>query len=197
MALRSRYSMATGRLITCCLFVLLPALAPSTAGGPPLTELVKTLNLSTYPSTTRPPEFRGQTREGKTVSLNGLRGKVVILNFWATWCRECLAEMPGFEQLHRKFSRQGLAVLGINAREGTAAVRKYSNELGLTFPLVLDPRGEINAAYGVIGLPTTFVIGRDGRAVALAVGPRDWASASARAIIEALLAEPAARKKEQ
>jgi peroxiredoxin len=99
-----------------------------------------------------------------------------------------------FDRLHREFAAQGLSVIGVNAREGTAAVREYSKELGLTFPLVLDSNGEINAAYGVIGLPTTFVIGRDGRAVALAVGPREWTSAPARTLIETLLAEPAASK---
>ena len=99
-----------------------------------------------------------------------------------------------FERMHREFTTQGLSVIGINAREGTAAVREYSKELGLTFPLVLDSSGEINAAYGVIGLPTTFVIGRDGRAVALAVGPREWASAPARVLIQTLLAEPVALK---
>ncbi len=74
-----------------------------------------------------------------------------------------------------------------------AAVRRYATELGLTFPLVLDPDGRINALYGVIGIPTTFVVGRDGRAVAFGVGPREWGSAPARALIEALLAEPASR----
>jgi peroxiredoxin len=102
--------------------------------------------------------------------------------------------MPVFEQLHREFATQGLRVIGINARERTAAVREYSKELGLTFPLVLDSRGEINAAYGVMGLPTTFIVGRDGRAVALAVGPREWTSVPARALIQTLLAEPAALK---
>jgi peroxiredoxin len=102
--------------------------------------------------------------------------------------------MPLFERLHREFSAQGLSVIGINAREGTAAVREYSKELGLTFPLVVDSRGEINAAYGAIGLPTTFLIGRDGRAVALAVGSREWTNAPARALIQTLLAEPGAPK---
>jgi peroxiredoxin len=102
--------------------------------------------------------------------------------------------MPVFEQLYREFSAQGLSVIGINAREGTAAVREYSKELGFTFPLVLDLSGEINAAYGVIGLPTSFLIGRDGRAVALAVGRREWNGKPARALLQALLAEPAALK---
>ena len=73
--------------------------------------------------------------------------------------------------------------------------QRYAKELGLTFPLVLDPKGEIFASYGVIGLPTTFLIGRDGRPVALAIGHREWASALARAIIKALLAEPAVRER--
>jgi len=99
-----------------------------------------------------------------------------------------------FERLHREFGAQGLSVIGINAREGAAAVRLYAKELGLTFPLILDPRGTINTAYGVIGLPTTFLIGRDGRPVALAVGPREWNGKPARALIQVLLAEPAPLK---
>ena len=93
-----------------------------------------------------------------------------------------------FEQLHREFSVRGLAVVGINAREGTSTIRDYANELGLTFMLMLDPKGIVNTAYGVIGLPTTFLIGRDGRPVALVIGPRDWNGKAARALIDALLA---------
>lgn len=152
-------------------------------------DLLQGLNLSAYPPGAKPPEFSGHTTDGQTVSLVSLRGKVILLNFWATWCLECRPEMPMFEQLHREFVAQGLSVIGINAREGTATIQKYAKELGLTFPLVLDPKGEINAAYGVIGLPTTFLIGRDGRAVALAVGPREWRGEQAIAIIRALLAE--------
>ncbi len=154
-------------------------------------DLLGKLNLSAYARGTKPPEFNGYTADGRRMSLVSLRGQVVLLNFWATWCQECRPEMPLFERLHREFAVQGLSVVGINAREGTAAIRGYAKELGLTFPLVLDPRGEINAAYGVIGLPTTFLIGRDGRAVALAVGPREWISEQALAVIRALLAKGA------
>ena len=154
-----------------------------------VTELLAKLNLSAYPRVTKPPEFDGYTAEGRRISLVSLRSKVVLLNFWATWCQECRPEMPMFERLHREFAAQGLSVVGINAREGTHSIRGYAKELRLTFPLVLDPKGEINAVYGVIGLPATFLIGRDGRAVARAVGPREWASAPARAIIQALLSE--------
>jgi peroxiredoxin len=160
-------------------------------------DLLGRLNLSAYPRRTKPPEFNGRTADGRTVSLASLGGKVVLLNFWATWCQECRAEMPLFEQLHRELTVQGLSVIGINAREGVPDIRRYARELGVTFPLVMDPAGEINTAYGVIGLPTTFLIGRDGRPVALAVGPREWANAVGRAIIQALLAEPVELKGKQ
>jgi peroxiredoxin len=180
--------------IAACGIVTFVTALNTSAAEPVVTELLKPLNLSRYSSSMRPPEFSGLTAENKTVSLAELRGRVIVLNFWATWCLECRPEMPAFERLHREFAKQGLTVMGINAREGPAAVRAYSKELGLTFPLVLDGRGEINKAYGVIGLPTTFLIGRDGRAVALAIGPREWASAPARALIQALLAEPGRSK---
>lgn len=163
------------------------------ASGAEVGDLLGKLNLSGYRPGTKPPEFNGTTADGRTVSLASLRGKVVLLNFWATWCQECRPEMPVFERLHREFVAQGLSVVGINAREGTAGIRGYAKELGLTFPLVLDPRGEINAAYGVIGLPTTFLIGRNGQAVALAVGPREWAGTEARSLIKTLLAEQIGR----
>ena len=115
------------------------------------------------------------------------------MSFWASWCLECRPEMPQLERLHREFAPEGLAVVGVNSREDREAVRRYAKELSLTFPVVLDSDGKINAAYGVIGLPTTFVVGRDGRAVALAVGPREWVGNSARELIKALLAEPAPR----
>ncbi len=121
------------------------------------------------------------------------RGKVVIVNFWASWCHECRPEMPALQQLHREFAPRGLAVIGVNAREEAAVVRRYAKELGLTFPLILDQDGKINTLYGVVGVPATFVVGRDGRAVAFGIGSREWTGAPARALIEALLAEPARR----
>ncbi len=166
----------------------------SPAGGGALTPAqLATLNLGAYPPETKPPEFSGRSLEDQTVSLAGLRGQVVLLNFWATWCVECRTEMPAFEGLHRKFASRGLAILGINAREEQDAVRRHAKELVLTFPLVLDPGGKINRLYGVIGLPTTFLIGRDGQAVALAIGSREWGSAAAEAIIQALLSDPPGR----
>jgi peroxiredoxin len=174
--------------------VLMTAVNVAAGERPALAALIKALHASAYPSVMHPPEFSGFTADGRTVSLTSLSGKVVLLNFWATWCLECRAEMPAFERLHRELSAQGLAVVGINVREGTSTIREYAKELGLTFPLILDPKGTINAAYGVIGVPTTFLIGRDKRPIALAIGPREWNGKPARALLLALLAEPAALK---
>jgi peroxiredoxin len=176
------------------LIAIVTILGAPEASRAEVTELLQKLDLTAYRSGTRPPEFNGRTADGRTASLASQRGRVILLNFWATWCLECRPEMPIFERLHREYAPHGLSVIGINAREGTVAIRGYAKELGLTFPLILDPNGEINALYGVIGLPTTFFIGRNGRAVALAVGPREWASTPARALIRALLAETATLK---
>jgi len=184
----------TSSLAACGVVALLTVLDAPAGEGPALRELLKGLNLSGYPSLMHPPEFSGFTADGERLSLAGLRGRVVLLNFWATWCLECRSEMPAFEQLHREFSVQGLAIVGINAREETSKIREYAGELGLTLPLIADPTGKINSDYGVIGLPTTFLIGRDGRAVGLAIGPREWNAKPARALIQALLAEPVALK---
>ena len=181
-------------MATCAIVALMTALTLLAAERPDLPKLLKALNASGYPAVMHPPEFSGVTAEGKTASLAALRGRVILFNFWATWCQECRLEMPMFERLHREFSVRGLAVVGINAREGTSTIREYAKELSLTFPLILDPKGTINSAYGVIGLPTTFLIGRDGRPVALVIGPREWNGKPARALIEVLLAEPAAPK---
>jgi len=184
----------TSSKAACGIVALMTALNAVAAERPALPELLKALNVSGYPSLMHPPEFSGFTADGQRVSLASLSRRVVLLNFWATWCLECRSEMPAFERLHREFSVQGLAIVGIKAREGTSTIREYAKELGLTFPLILDPKGTINAAYGVVGLPTTFLIGRNGRPIALAIGPREWSGKPARALIQALLAEPAALK---
>ena len=162
-----------------------PAHADQAAAAP----LLKQLNLVAYRPGTTPPNFAGPALDGAQVSLATLRGKVVLVNFWATWCAECRPEMPVLERLHRDFASKGLAVVGINAREDRSAIAPYASQLGLTFPLIVDPGGRNSDLYGVVGIPTTFLFARDGRAVGLAVGPRDWGGAPARQLLELLLAE--------
>lgn len=166
--------------------------APAAAGAD-MAPLMRALELGGYSPGERPPAFAGLTVHGKSLGLADLEGKVVILNFWATWCPPCRVEMPQLESLQRRLGVEDLAVVAINVSEPAAPIRGYADGLGLTVSILLDPAGEIRRAYGVIGLPTTFLVGRNGRAVARAIGPRDWGSAHAQRLLRMLVDEPAPR----
>jgi len=133
------------------------------------------------------PDIVGADPDRKTIRLSGLRGKVVFLNFWATWCVPCRLEMPAMERLYQAFKGQGFVVLAVNVQEGPSAVRAFVRELKLTFPVVLDPKGEAAAKYLVRGLPATYLIGRNQVIVGRAIGAREWDSEDGRAYIRELL----------
>lgn len=156
-----------------------------------LSSLLWALDLGGYPFDERPPAFVGLTTHGSALTLADLHGKVVLLTFWATWCPPCGPELKVLESLHRELGVQHLAIVAVNASESMPVVREYTRARGLTFVVLDDPRGDIQRAYGVLGLPTTFVIARDGRAVARAIGARDWAGARFRELLLGLLYEPA------
>jgi thiol-disulfide isomerase/thioredoxin len=110
------------------------------------------------------PDFLLQTPDGAQVRLSELRGKTVLLNFWATWCPPCKAEMPDLNALHREYGEaRQFAVLGINNEEGQAEVAAFARENGIAFPLVLDRDGAVTTdRFSVRGLPTSLIIDRDG-----------------------------------
>jgi len=135
------------------------------------------------------PEFSLPDLAGKTVHLKALRGKLVLLNFWATWCGPCREEMPGMERLFRAYQDKGFAVVAVNLHESVKTVRPFVQELKLSFPTVLDVEGSVSREYGVRALPVTFLVGRDGNIVWRAIGGRDWESAAARKLFAQLVAE--------
>lgn len=105
--------------------------------------------------------------------LSSLRGKAVVLNFWASWCIPCKQEAPYLEQVWREKRRQGLVVVGLDAKDFRADARRFAKRFGLTFPLVYDGPGNMTGPYGVTGFPETFVIDREGRIVEAFVGAVD------------------------
>jgi cytochrome c biogenesis protein CcmG/thiol:disulfide interchange protein DsbE len=136
------------------------------------------------------PDFSLPTLEGRTVTLSSLRGQVVFLNFWATWCLPCREEMPSIERLHRALGGQGLVVLAVDVDENPRLVAKFMKDFGLSFPALLDAGSEVSSRYGVrglLGLPTTMLVDRRGRIVGAAIGPRDWGSPTGQALILSLL----------
>jgi peroxiredoxin len=115
-------------------------------------------------SQSRAPDFSLQTPDGETVTLAALRGKVVLLNFWATWCPPCKAEMPDLNNLHRKYAAEhDFVVLGVDFEEDAETVQPFLQQYRLIFPVVLDRDGRVTTKlFGVRPLPTTFIIDREG-----------------------------------
>ena len=136
---------------------------------------------------TAAPDFTVPGLTGQALRLSDFKGQMVFLNFWATWCPPCKEEMPSMERLNRRFRGQGFTMVAISIDADTAAVPPFVKQFGLTFPIGLDPKMEVASGYALRALPTTVLIGRSGRMVAFAFGPRDWDSAAAHALIEGLL----------
>jgi len=130
------------------------------------------------------PDFTLKELSGKSIQLKSLRGKLVFLNFFATWCGPCREEMPGLDVLHRTYGSKGFVVLAVDMRESGKAVQAFVKELNVSFPTVLDADGAVNHDYGVRALPVSFLIGRDGKLLWRAIGARDWDSAQARRYFE-------------
>jgi peroxiredoxin len=114
------------------------------------------------PSLEAAPDFSLHTLDGRVVALSDYRGRVVLLNTWATWCPPCLAEMPDLEAYYRQHQDDGFVVLAVNDGESPGAVAAFVEERGFTFPVLLDPEGVVLDAYDVRGLPTSFFIDREG-----------------------------------
>lgn len=123
----------------------------------------------------------------KTRSLGALRGKVVFLNFWATWCGPCRAEMPSMEALYRSYKDRGFEILAVNSGETEPDVLAFMERNSLSFPVVLDEGGKTSAAYGIRAIPTSFLLDREGKIILRAVGSLDWNAPQFRAALERLL----------
>jgi peroxiredoxin len=157
---------------------------PAVAAGDPAAALSLM-----RPNPVRPAkDFRVATPESTPLALSHFRGKVVFLNFWATWCKPCEEEMPGMERLYRRYRDRGLVVLAVAAdAEGAPVVTPFVKRLELSFPVGLDPKMSVAALYGVWALPSTFIIDRQGNRAFFASGPREWGGAAARAFFDTLL----------
>lgn len=108
------------------------------------------------------PDFRLLKLDDKPLSLNEKRGKIVVLNFWATWCGPCKVEMPFFESMQNRFAPD-LEIWGVNFDEPRETVQQFVEELDLSFPILLDPGGEVQDLYRVRGYPTTYIVDREGK----------------------------------
>jgi peroxiredoxin len=132
--------------------------------------------------------FKLKDLKGDEISLASLRGKVVFLNIWATWCAPCREEMPSIESLYNDFkANKDFVVLAVSQDTDGGSVRPFVEQNHIRFTVLLDPRNEVGERYDVNGIPETFIIGRDGRIVAHHVGPYDWSNADIREALQELI----------
>ena len=127
--------------------------------------------------------------DGAAVPLEAFADKLVVLNFWATWCTPCTVEMPTLEGLWKEYRGRGLVVIGVSVDRGApqALLEPYIRNHGLTFPILLDPESRAAGAWRVTGIPATFVVRPGGEVAGMATGAREWNSGEMRALIETLL----------
>lgn len=139
----------------------------------------------------RAPAFRAKhLARGDTVALADYRGKVVLVNIWATWCLPCRVEMPSLERLYRQYGDSGLVVLAVSIdRDDEQLVTDFTRELGLTFDILHDAEGGTQQLYQTTGVPESFVLDRRGVIQKLVIGATEWDSPANQAFIRRLLAQ--------
>jgi peroxiredoxin len=138
-------------------------------------ELFSKIGIQPVKGDSTAPNFSLEDLKGKKFDSKNLKGKVVFLNFWATWCGPCKEEMPSMEALWQQFKGKDFVFLGISVDyEGRKPVKEFIERRRYTFPVLLDPKCEILDLYKVKGIPTTFIIDKKGRMIGRAVGPRNW-----------------------
>ncbi|WP_455221219.1 peroxiredoxin family protein [Kaarinaea lacus] len=130
--------------------------------------------LHSVPGTPPAPHFSLKDINGKSYDLADYRGKVVIVNFWTTWCPPCRFELPAMERAYQLFKQQGIEILAINVGEDADTIFTFTVDYPVTFPLLMDLDSQVINNYPVIGLPTTYVIDAQGRLVYRAIGTREW-----------------------
>lgn len=156
---------STERLLRGLLLVLLGALAWTIAD----TLRERSVNVGD-----RVPSFTLTADDGRTVRPADFQGKVLVLNFWATWCPPCLEELPSLNQFSREMRAQGVEVLGVSVDHNEQEYKQFLQRFPVAFRTARDPGGSIAGEYGTTKYPETYIIGRDGRVVEKVISSQDW-----------------------
>jgi thiol-disulfide isomerase/thioredoxin len=132
-------------------------------------------------------DFSLNDLSGKEKTLSSYSGNVVFLNFWATWCGPCRAEIPSMEQLYGELREEGFVILAVNSQEHSEQVSTFVEETEMSFPVLLDSTGKVGATYGVRAIPTTYIIDAVGVVRGRMVGSRSWYSPQIVSLVKELL----------
>jgi len=144
-------------------------------------------NASAGTEKTKAPDFSLKDLSGKSISLPSLRGKVIVLNFWATWCPSCVSEMSSLNRLYIEMKPRGLEVVAVSTDRSVGDVNEYLGKKGFGFRILMDDDRTVTRLYKVFSLPTTFLIDRNGFIVEKFFGSYDWADPDVRKKIEKFL----------
>ncbi len=120
------------------------------------------------------PNFSIATDSGRTISTSDFGGKVLVLNFWATWCPPCIQELPSLDAFNRKFSGQGVVVLGISVDKDSKAYQNFLKRAGISFLTARDPEQNVNREYGTVQFPETYIIDRNGKVLEKIINATNW-----------------------
>ena len=157
-----------------------------------LDQLLVDMGVEVFPSTTRQVEVLLQDLNGADVNISDFRGKIVFLNFWATWCPTCVVEMPSMEKLHQKLKDKEFAMVSVSIKDTAAEVKHFFKQNKLTFTALLDSSGKTVPGFSIRAIPATLILDKTGRIIGRVMGPREWDSRESVAMFEHLANEPAA-----
>ena len=180
--------MRHGRIFFCTFFailLLLGFLSSASGGEADLFQKVGAKQMKVKKSA---PNFSLKDLNGQKVELKHFKGKVIVLNFWATWCGPCKEEMPSMESLWQQFRGKDFVLLSISVDyEGVKPVKEYIEKQRYTFRVLIDPHCQTLDLYEVKAIPTTLIIDKKGQIVAMAIGPKDWKSPEAISLVDLLM----------
>ncbi len=143
-------------------------------------------DVTPWPARTDAPPLQARDLHGQRWDLPTLRGKAVLINFWASWCAPCLVEMPSLQALARQHGPDRLVVLAVNFKESAPTAQRFVQRSGLDLPVLLDPDGAIARQWQARVFPTTVLVAADGRVQAVVRGELDWTGPQAAALVEPL-----------
>ncbi len=175
-------------LITMMIASGFPAVAESESDTPSAVQqqLIE-LGFRVFKEPVDAPDFELENLAGESVRLSSLKGNVVFLNFWATWCPPCRAEMPSMQTLFEKFSDEDFEIIAIDLQESKRTVTNFVEERDFTFPVVIDKSGRVGGTYGARSIPTTYLIDKRGKAIGFLVGSRMWDGEDVESVFRTLL----------
>lgn len=139
-----------------------------------LGSFVGAMDKAPKPSKSKTIDFTLSDLNGKSHTLSKYKGKVIFLNFWATWCPPCRAEMPAMQKMYKSWNSKKYVMLAVNIGQDKQTVKSFANKNGYTFPILLDSTSKIARKYRVSGIPTTYIINKEGKIVTRIVGAREW-----------------------